>query len=70
MENRFIVSKFGVLLNFMYDDFRLISGQAQSEDIKKSSSESQYRPVELSNIPLPTTGGQVTGNVNVQKLFD
>lgn len=54
----------------MYDDFRLISGQAQSEDIKKSSSESQYRPVELSNIPLPTTGGQVTGNVNVQKLFD
>ncbi|XP_045034741.1 filamin-A isoform X1 [Daphnia magna] len=41
------------------------TAQSGDEPVKRSPSNSQYRPVELHNIPLPTTGGQVTGEVKM-----
>ena len=42
--------------------FLLCALQAHSDEVsKQKSTDSQYRLVELHNIPLPTTGGQVTG---------
>jgi hypothetical protein len=53
---------------------RVLCVQAASEDYVKQTTASkdtrhpgqqqQYRPVQLDNIPLPTTGGHVTGNCN------
>ncbi|XP_046641662.1 filamin-A-like isoform X3 [Daphnia pulicaria] len=41
------------------------TAQSGDEPVKRSPSDSKYRPVELHNIPLPTTGGQVTGEVKM-----
>jgi hypothetical protein len=35
-----------------------------SKDTRHPGQQQQYRPVQLDNIPLPTTGGHVTGNCN------
>lgn len=41
------------------------TAQSGDEPVKRSPSDSKFRPVELHNIPLPTTGGQVTGEVKM-----
>ena len=51
----------------------ILYAQAYGEETtttKRTVTESQfqYRPVELHNIPLPTTGGQVTGKIIIKKL--